>query len=91
VIDERAQKPNVCCNFVVYKFKLNMKALLAFLMIVLFTQPILAQDSAAVEAMRADGKIWVVVSIILVILIGLFLYLFNTDRKISNIEKELKK
>ena len=39
------------------------------------------------DAMRANGKIYVVVTVVVIILIGLFLYLFRLDRKISKLEK----
>lgn len=42
------------------------------------------------DKFRSDGKIYVVVGIILIILIGLFVYLFSLDRKITKIEKETK-
>lgn len=42
------------------------------------------------DKFRSDGKIYVVVGIILIILIGLFVYLFSLDRKINKIEKETK-
>jgi CcmD family protein len=38
--------------------------------------------------MRHNGKIYVVVSVILIIFIGLILYLVRLDRKISRLEKE---
>jgi hypothetical protein len=38
--------------------------------------------------MRNNGKIYVVVAVCLTILIGLFLYAFLIDRKLSKIEKE---
>ena len=50
-----------------------------------------AQDNKPVEmadVMRSNGKIYVVVAICLTILIGLFLYVWNIDRKISKLEKE---
>ncbi|TAD92562.1 MAG: CcmD family protein [Bacteroidetes bacterium] len=37
--------------------------------------------------MRAEGKIYVVVAVLLTILAGLFLYVLRLDRKISAIEK----
>ena len=40
------------------------------------------------DVMRSNGKIYVVVAICLTILIGLFLYLWNIDRKISKIERK---
>lgn len=48
-----------------------------------------AQDSTVemADAMRKNGKIYVVAAVVLTILVGLFLYLFRLDGKISNIEK----
>jgi CcmD family protein len=40
--------------------------------------------------MRSNGKIYVVVAVLLIILIGLFIYLINLDRKLSRLEKEAK-
>ena len=37
--------------------------------------------------MRSEGKIYVVLAIVLTILTGLFLYLVRLDRKISKLEK----
>lgn len=39
-------------------------------------------------AMRGNGKIYVVVAVCLTIVIGLFIYVFTLDRKISKLEKE---
>ncbi|MBK8291859.1 MAG: CcmD family protein [Flammeovirgaceae bacterium] len=41
------------------------------------------------DTMRSEGKIYVVVAILLVILIGLIGYLIMLDRKITRIEKKL--
>lgn len=38
--------------------------------------------------MRHNGKIYVVVSVMLIIFIGLILYLVRVDRKITRLEKE---
>ena len=52
-----------------------------------------AQDSLAEKrpematGFRSDGKIYVVISVLVVILAGLFLYVMTLDRKISKIEK----
>lgn len=40
------------------------------------------------DIMRSNGKIYIVVAVCLTILIGLFLYVFSLDRKISKLEKE---
>ena len=38
--------------------------------------------------MRSNGKIYVVVAVVLTILLGLIAYLIRLDRKISKLEKE---
>ena len=47
-----------------------------------------AQDKPEMaDVMRSNGKIYVVVAVCLTILIGLFMYVFLLDRKISRLEK----
>lgn len=43
------------------------------------------------DQFRADGKIYVVVAVILTILGGMFAYLFLMDKKIKTLEKMLDK
>lgn len=43
------------------------------------------------DAFRADGKIYVVVAVILVLLAGVFAYLIVLDRKLSRLEKQSDK
>jgi hypothetical protein len=40
------------------------------------------------DTMRSNGRIYVVIAVILTILIGLILYLVRLDRKIGKLEKE---
>ncbi len=40
------------------------------------------------DAMRSNGKIYIVVAICLTVLIGLFLYVWSVDRKVKKLEKE---
>ena len=40
------------------------------------------------DALRADGKIWVVVVVLATIFAGLLAWLIRTDRKIARLEKE---
>ena len=42
------------------------------------------------DAMRANGKIYVVMVVCLMILIGLFLYVIRIDRKLSRLEKDTR-
>jgi CcmD family protein len=39
--------------------------------------------------MDSYGKIFVVVAVLAVILIGIFVYMFFIDRKVRNLEKEI--
>ena len=51
---------------------------------------VFAQNQRGVEMadlMRSEGKIYVVVGVLIMILIGFILYLISVDRKISKIEK----
>ena len=50
-----------------------------------------AQEAGSAEmadAMRANGKIYVVVAVILTIFAGIILYLVRLDRKITKLEKQ---
>jgi CcmD family protein len=67
------------------KIKYSLTAVLWLLI-----QP-LAQAQSEVEmadVMRADGKIYVVVAVLLIIFLGLIGYLIHLDRKISKLEKK---
>lgn len=50
-----------------------------------------AQNSVEMaDKFREDGKIYVVISVVAIILVGLFIYLFRLDRKITDLEKRIK-
>ena len=40
--------------------------------------------------MESYGKIFVVVAVLAVILVGVFIYLFTIDRKLRKLEKEME-
>ncbi len=69
--------------------KISAKYTLAVIMSALFTDA-LAQDAEMADAFRADGKIYVVVAIILIVLAGLITYLFMLDRKLQKLEKTVR-
>lgn len=46
------------------------------------------EQAEMADALRSNGKIYVVVAVVVVILLGLFIYLWRLDRRISKIEKE---
>ncbi len=49
-----------------------------------------AQDAEMADAMRANGKIYVVVAIVLAILLGVIGYLVSIDLKVGKLEKRLR-
>ena len=73
------------------------KKLFALLALFLGFMGLMAQaqpDSQHVEMadqLRANGKIYVVVAVLIVILLGLILYVVRLDRKITRLEKEISR
>ncbi|HMW26011.1 MAG TPA: CcmD family protein [Ferruginibacter sp.] len=68
------------------KFISRLLLVVAALLVTVVSQ---AQDNnGSTDVMRSNGKIYVVVAVCLTILLGLFLYVFSIDRKISKLEKE---
>ena len=53
----------------------------------LFFLFLILQEVAMADAMRSNGKIYVVVVISLIILFGLFLYLYRIEKQIKSIKK----
>lgn len=64
---------------------------LFFLLLVLSTQTVSAQSQQPemADVMRANGKIYVVVAIVTIVLLGLAGYLFTLDRKVTRLENKL--
>lgn len=60
---------------------------IGMLLLVLVPGAVFAQTPEMADGMRADGKIYVVVSIILTVLAGLIAYLFLIDKKVKKLEK----
>ncbi|MDQ6610174.1 MAG: CcmD family protein [Bacteroidota bacterium] len=60
--------------------------LLSFLLAQLF---LLAQDTKVemADSMRSNGKIYVVVAVIVTIFTGIIIYLVRLDRKLTKLEK----
>ena len=70
-----------------------MKGLIKNFLVTLFTLVSIASNAQSdvqmADGMRANGKIYVVVAIILIVLAGLVFYLFMLDRKVKKLEKLL--
>ena len=47
-----------------------------------------AQTPESTDIMRSNGKIFVVMAVIIIIMIGFFTYLISVDRKVSKLEKK---
>ena len=65
--------------------RLNFLLVALCINVVSFAQ---VQEVQMADTMRSNGKIYIVVAVCLTILIGLFLYVFSLDRKLSKLEKE---
>ena len=61
---------------------------LGLIFCLMISQTLSAQPVEMADTMRSNGKIYVVVAVCLTILIGLFIYVFILDRKISKLEKD---
>ena len=66
-------------------FKLSLTTILALLHFSVLAQ----QEVEMADTLRSEGKIYVVVAIMLVIFVGLIGYLFLMDRKITRLEKKI--
>ena len=64
-----------------------MKKLTAIFTLLFFSFFVNAQDVNMADVMKENGKIYVVIAVMLTILAGLVLYLVRLDRKISRLEK----
>ncbi|ETZ23313.1 CcmD family protein [Pedobacter sp. V48] len=67
-----------------------MKKIIFALMLLLSSVQLFAQsnDVEMADALRSDGKIYVVVICIVIILVGLLIYLFSLDKRLKKIEKK---
>jgi len=67
-----------------------LKKLSALLLLLFISFAAFAQDDkqTMADTMRSNGRIYVVVAVIVTILIGLILYVIRLDRKITRLEKD---
>ena len=69
-----------------------IRKLSVFTLILLINLFTYAQDTTEAvdmaDTMRSNGKIYVVVAVILAIFAGIIIYLIRLDRKMSKLEKE---
>ena len=67
----------------------KLVSIVTFLFSFLLSSVATAQQPEMADTMRSEGKIYVVVSILLIIFTGLIVYLVMLDRKVTQIEKKL--
>jgi len=65
----------------------SIVATLVFSMNLMAQSPVNEVEMA--DVMRANGKIYVVVAVLSVVLAGFIIYLISIDRKLSHLEKEI--
>jgi hypothetical protein len=53
------------------------------------TTGIKTEKTEMADLFREEGKIYVVVAVVLIILLGMLFYIFTLEKKISRIEKEI--
>lgn len=61
-----------------------------FLLLILSVATICAQSAEPpADFLRSIGKIYVVVAVIVIVFLGLALYLWRLDRRLSDLEKQI--
>lgn len=50
-----------------------------------------AQEVEMADTFRSSGKIYVVIAVVTTILLGIIIYLIMIDKKVTDLEKKLKK
>jgi len=72
--------------------KIRFISIVMFLLCSVFmqAQPVSNPPVEMADGMRSDGKIYVVVGVLVIILFGVFAYLMSIDRKVSRIEKNIE-
>lgn len=69
--------------------KKNLVRNIAFFVLFIFSSAVSAQNEMATN-FRGEGKIYVVLAVILLIVAGFFLMLFRLEKKAKQLEKEVK-
>jgi CcmD family protein len=70
---------------------INMKKIFVLALLLLSFMGAFAQQGQSVDmadTLRNSGKIYVVITVVVIIFLGLAIYLFRIDRRLKKIEKE---
>jgi len=68
----------------------RIKTLLSFLFSFMLSIPVFAQDVEMADVMRSNGKIYVVITVLGIVLAVLLIYLFSIDSKVKKLEEKMK-
>lgn len=72
-------------------FNRMKKRILSLCVFIFTTVSSFAQEPEMADALHESGKIYVVVAVLAIIFVGIVAYLVSIDRKLSKLEKQLKK
>lgn len=71
---------------------IRLKKIVVVFLLLMLSVIVKAQDETKkvemADLMRSNGRIYVVVAVMLIILIGLVLYIVRIDRKLTKLERE---
>lgn len=67
-----------------------IKSTTTFLLLLLSLALSAQNEAPPADFMRSMGKIYVVVAVIVVVFLGLALYLWSTDRRLTKLEKQIE-
>lgn len=68
-----------------------MNKILTTLFLSLTTYFSFGQEVEMANIMRSNGKIYVVVAVVLILFLGFFFYLLSVDKKVSQLENKINK
>jgi len=85
VVDRKSENQNGQTEI-----KYNPMKIFSSIILLLLSTVAQAQEIEMADQMRSEGKIYVVIAVVLTILIGLIIYLISIDKKLGKLEKELK-
>lgn len=69
---------------------MKIQGYILFAILVFMAGDAFCQGVEMADLMRSNGKIYVVVGVILIIFSGILLYLFQTGKKVDRLEKKIK-
>lgn len=69
---------------------MSKKSAILTLLFTMFSAMLQAQPATVADQLMQSGKLYAVIAVFSVILLGIFVFLFFLERKISRLEEEVK-